>query len=90
MEAVLRLLWGEGLDAVSRELCVSASSLARWWDEFLVGGQAALRSRQTDARDEEVCRLLTKIGEMGMDNELPYETTHRMEANPPPRRRPRR
>ena len=42
MEVVLRLLRGEDMDAVSRELRVTAARLAQWRDEFLSGGQGAL------------------------------------------------
>ena len=47
-EAVLRLLRGEELDALSRELGVTAATLAQWRERFLVGGQASLRSRPAD------------------------------------------
>jgi|GEM_PF-2117880 transposase-like protein len=47
LEAVLRVLRGESLEAVSREMGVTASSLASWRDDFLVGGQANLKSRPT-------------------------------------------
>jgi transposase-like protein len=44
MEAVLCVLRGKPLDAVSREIGVTASSLASWRDDFLFGGQANLKS----------------------------------------------
>ena len=44
-EAVLRLLHGEELDALSRELGVTAATLAQWRERFLAGGQASLKSR---------------------------------------------
>jgi len=37
-EAVLRLLRGEALDAVSRELGVTAATLSGWREAFLAGG----------------------------------------------------
>ena len=67
---VLRLLRGEDLELVSRELGVTAATLAEWRDDFLAGGQAALKSRPTDDRDEEIARLRAKVGELTMDNEL--------------------
>ena len=67
---VLRLLRGEDLELVSRELSVTASTLAGWRDDFLAGGQAALKSRPTDDRDEEIARLRAKVGELTMDNVL--------------------
>jgi transposase-like protein len=69
-DAVLRLLRGEDLDLLSRELGVTAATLASWREDFLAGGQAALRSRPTDGRDDEIARLRAKVGELTMDNEL--------------------
>ena len=34
MSAVLRLLKGEDLDALSRELKVTAATLSQWWEVF--------------------------------------------------------
>ncbi len=49
METILRLL-GEPLDSVARELGVTAATLAQWREQFLAGGQAALKSRPADER----------------------------------------
>src|SRR5262245_2706799 len=68
--AVLRLLRGEDLDLISRELGVTAATLATWREDFLAGGQAALKSRPADERDDEIARLRAKVGELTMDNEL--------------------
>jgi transposase-like protein len=67
---VLRLLRGESLELLARELGVTAATLAGWRDDFLAGGQAALKSRPADYRDEEIARLRAKVGELTMDNEL--------------------
>ena len=40
---VLRLLRGESLELLARELGVTAATLAGWRDDFLAGGQAALK-----------------------------------------------
>src|SRR3712207_3343953 len=87
-EVVLRVLRGEDLDALSRELGVTAGAIARWRDQFLAGGQAAVRRRAADARDEEIARLRTKVGEITMANELLQERARRAEAGAPfgPRR----
>jgi transposase-like protein len=69
-EAVLRLLRGEPLELVARELAVTAAALSGWRDAFLDGGSASLKSRQRDARDETIDRLRTKVGELTMDAEL--------------------
>src|SRR5262249_52046333 len=68
--AVLRLLRGESLELLTRELGVTAATLSGWRDDFLAGGQAALKSRPTDDRDEEIARLRAKVGELTMANEL--------------------
>ena len=52
---MLRLLRGEELELVSRELGVTAATLFGWRDDFLAGGQAALKSRPADD-------LLSRIG----------------------------
>jgi hypothetical protein len=41
-EAVLRLLRGEPLELVARELAVTAADLSGWRDAFLDGGSASL------------------------------------------------
>ena len=88
VEIVLRLLRGEDLDALSRELGVTAATIAGWRDYFLASGQAGLRSRPADERDEEITRLRAKVGEMMMANELLLERARRAEAAHPfgPRR----
>ena len=82
-EVVLRILRGEALDALSRELGVTAATLAQWRDQFLAGGQAGVRSRPADARDEDLARLRAKIGELTMENELLRERAQRAEAGHP-------
>jgi len=88
-ETILRMLRGEPLDGLARELGVTAATLAHWREQFLAGGQAALKSRPADERDDEIQRLRAKVGEITMNNELLLERCHRMEATLPlPRRRP--
>jgi len=90
-EAVLRLLRGEDLELVSRELGVSAAELSGWRDRFLAGGGASLKSRPADARDAEVDRLQAKVGELTMATELLEAKIERLEVQRPlARRRPRR
>ena len=87
MEVVLRLLKGEDLDVLSRKLKVSTSRIVQWREEFLGGGQSALKSREPDQRDEEILRLKAKVGELTMDNELLYEKIDHMEGGLGPRLR---
>ena len=42
-EAVLRLLRGEPLEIVARELAVTAADLSAWRDAFLEAGEASLK-----------------------------------------------
>jgi hypothetical protein len=83
MAAVLRLLRGEDLDVVSRELGVTAAALSGWREAFLAGGQANLKSREPDARDEEVGRLKTLVGDLTMRLELSREAVRRLKADAP-------
>ena len=90
-EAVLRLLRGEELDLVSRELGVNGSTLSKWREPFLEGGLGALRSRARDERDERIRELERKLGHVTMDNELLYGKIDRMDgAVPLVRRRSKR
>jgi hypothetical protein len=87
-ETVLRLLRGEDLELVSRELGVTAATLSGWRDDFLAGGQAALKSRPADDRDDEIARLRAKVGELTMDNELLLQRCRADRPFVPRRRRP--
>src|SRR5262249_5746899 len=66
-EAILRLLRGEDLEALSRELGVTAATISLWGDAFLDGGKAVLKSRPADDRDELIARLQAKVGQVTMD-----------------------
>ncbi len=79
-DAVLRLLRGEPLEIVARELTVTAADLSAWRDVFLEAGAASLKSRARDGRDETIDRLRTKVGELTMDGELLQTKIERMEA----------
>ena len=90
-EAVLRLLRGEDLELVSREIGVTAADLSGWRDDFLAGGAASLKSRSEDNRDRELRAMKEKIGDLTMANELLEAKVDRMEAGTPfARRRSRR
>jgi len=90
-EVVLRLLRGEALDLVSRELGLPAARLATWREAFLAAGQEALKKQPRDSRDPEIGRLREKLGESTMEIELLREKIGRFETDRPlPRRRSRR
>src|SRR5215213_10264150 len=52
LAAVTRLLRGEPLETLARELNVTAARLSEWRDRALAGAEAAMKER--DARDDEV------------------------------------
>ena len=79
-QAVLRLLRGEDIDLVSRELGVTAAALSQWRDTFLEAGESGVKPQP--ARESiEVGRLREKIGEQAMENELLREKIARLEQS---------
>jgi transposase len=82
-DAVLRLLRGEDLETLSRELGVTAATLSSWRETFLDGGEASLKSRPADDRDEEIARLRSKVGQLTMDIELLGTKCQHLEAGRP-------
>jgi transposase-like protein len=85
--AVLRLLRGEDLELVSRELAIPAAEVSAWRDAFLAAGEASLKSRPADGRDAEIGRLKAKVGDLTMANELLEVKIEHLEAGRPLRRR---
>ena len=70
-EVVLRLLRGEDIGEVSREVRVAPPELERWRRVFLDGGQQGLKGKNR-ARGE-LMRTRAKLGEMTMRVELQAE-----------------
>ena len=87
LEAVQRLMAGESLEAVSRDLAVPVSRLSEWRDRALSAAEANLKVQPPDPRDEEITRLQNKVGELTMDQELLEEKVRRLEASRPLARR---
>jgi transposase len=81
--AVLRLLRGEDLETVSRELGVTAATLTGWQDAFLAGGEAALATRATTGEELESERLKAKLGAALIERDLLNEKIALLEANRP-------
>ena len=84
---MLRLLRGEDLELVSRELGVTAAELSGRRDAFLAAGEASMRSRPADARDAEIGRPKEKVGEPTMADEPLGAEIGRLEAGRPLARR---
>src|SRR4029434_5269993 len=72
MDAVLRLLRGEPLETLSRELGVEAHRLAAWRADFLEGGQGALKGQAPDrpGDDRALRQAERKVGQLTMENEI--------------------
>src|SRR5665647_2685502 len=69
-EVALRLLRGEPLDALSRELGVEVYRLERWKDKALAGLDAGLKEREGDPLQSQLDAAMRRIGELSMENEL--------------------
>lgn len=82
-DAVLRVLRGEDLDLLSRELGVTAATLSEWRDQFLASGQAGLKSRAADGREDELARLKALVGDLTMRLELSREAVQRLRGGAP-------
>jgi hypothetical protein len=66
-DAVLKLLKGEDLDTLSRQLKVTAATLSEWRDTFLAHGIVGLKSREADSRDEKIAALEKALAETALD-----------------------
>ena len=73
MAAVMRLLRGEDLDRVSRDVRVTAATLSEWREEFLAAGESGLKTRKRTPQDDQIMKLKAMIGELTMKNELLQE-----------------
>lgn len=69
-EVALRLLRGESLEALSRELSVEIHRLQRWRDRALAGIDESLREREGDPLQAELDTAVKRVGELSMENEL--------------------
>ena len=87
LAAATRLLRGEPLETLARELNVTVARLTEWRDRALVGAEAAMKERERDGRDEELLRLKAKLGEITMANELLEQKIAALEGRRPLGRR---
>ena len=91
MEAVLRLLRGEALEELSRELQVEAHRLAAWRDDFLESGKEGLKGQRPDRSpdDRALRQAQRKIGQLTMENEILRAAAEKRGLQIPPAKRPR-
>ena len=83
MQAVVRLLQGEALDALSRELKVQASTLSTWREHVLGAGEAALKSHPGDERDVQLKDLKALVGDLTLRLEVSREAVKRLQEGRP-------
>src|SRR5262245_21280109 len=69
-EIVLRLLKGEEVGAVSREIQVPVYELERWRRIFLEGATNGFKRRDAPAAERELKRVQAKVGELTMKLEV--------------------
>ena len=72
-DVVLRLLRGESVEAISREIGVEIYRLEQWRDKGLSGIDAALKQREADPMQAELGAAMKRIGELTMQNELLWQ-----------------
>jgi len=83
VSVVLELLRGADLESLSRRYAVTAATLSTWRDEFLAGGEAGLKRRDTHVDDEETQRLKRVVAEQAVTGELLREKIRHLEASGP-------
>ena len=82
-EVVLRMLRGESLDGLSRELSVEIYRLEEWRDRALSGMDLGLKDRQDDPLSHELDAAKRHIGELSMEVELLRERSRAAEGRRP-------
>jgi transposase len=86
-EVVLRLLRGEGLDALARETGQPAGRITAWREDFLAAGREGLKSHPAPEEDRRLVEAQRKIGELAMELDIVRALHEEMDRRP---RRPRR
>ena len=82
-DVVLRLLRGESLEALSREVGVEIYRLEDWWERAVAGLECGLQARQGDLVAEALAAAKRHIGELSMENELLRERARAAEQRRP-------
>ncbi len=82
-EVVLRVLRGDSLDALSREVGVEIYRLEEWRERALAGLELSLKNRQGEPLAEALDAAKRHIGELSMENELLRERARSAEKRSP-------
>ncbi|MEX3605938.1 MAG: hypothetical protein VB142_05475 [Burkholderia sp.] len=78
----MRLLRGESVDAVSREVSVTIAELEQWRELALAGIEAGLKSRQTDPLEVKLKDTVHRVGELTMEVEILHMAREWQERRP--------
>lgn len=76
-QVVLRLLRGESIDNVSRDVGLQIYIIEEWRQQALQGIESSLKSRDQDPLSDELAKAMKHIGELSMENELLKERCRR-------------
>ena len=83
-DVVLRLLRGESIDTVSRQIGIEPFRLEQWRERALAALDAGLKERpEDDPLQAGLGAAYKRLGELGMENELLREKIARMEGGAP-------
>lgn len=80
MEVVMRLIRGESLDDVSREVRVEISRLEEWKNKAMRGIENGLKERENDPLQAELDSAKHRIGDLLMEAELLREKARKSGA----------
>ncbi len=83
MAVVLRVLRGDDLDLVSRDAGLTAATGSEWRDQVVARGQAGVKRRADDGRNDELARLKALVGDLTMRLELSREAVERLRGGAP-------
>ena len=90
IDVVMRLLGGERIEDVSRQVGVEVHRLAAWRDDFLESGKQGLKAkRPRTEEDRRLAEAERKIGELTMENEILRRAAAKRGLKIPPPKRPR-
>ena len=69
-EVVLRLMRGEAVELLSRELGLPIVKLEQWRQKAEAALEGALKERESDPAEGQLAAAMQRIGELSMENEL--------------------
>ena len=81
-EVAIRVMRGESIEMLSRELGVESYRIQEWYERAMAGLDAGLRERGGDPLEDQLKRAHALVGELTMMNELYQERLRRIEHRP--------